>query len=68
MRGRAKRPATAPLREWANRIAARRGSRIAAVALARKLAGILFAIWRDGTAYDPAKLSGVTGRAAEKAA
>jgi transposase len=54
--GRAKRPATAPLREWADRIAARRGSRIAAVALARKLAGILFAIWRDGTAYDVGKL------------
>ena len=24
-----------------------------AVALARKLAGILFAIWRDGTTYEP---------------
>ena len=56
--GREKRPATAPLREWADRIAARRGSRIAAVALARKLAGILFAIWRDGTAYDVNKLRG----------
>jgi transposase len=63
--GRAKRPATAPLREWADRIAARRGSRIAAVALARKLAGILFAIWRDGTAYDVSKLrSGGTKKAA----
>lgn len=63
--GRAKQPATAPLREWADRITARRGSRVAAVALARKLAGILFAIWRDGTVYDVGKLrSGQTKRAA----
>jgi transposase len=40
------------LRAWAIRIAGRRGKRVAAVALARKLAGILYAIWRDGTAYD----------------
>jgi hypothetical protein len=38
------------------------------VALARKLSGILYAMWRDGSAYDPAKLRGVGGRAAEKAA
>ena len=63
--GRRKQPATAPLREWADRIAVRRGSRIAAVALARKLAGILYAIWRDGTAYDVSKLqSGRTRKAA----
>jgi hypothetical protein len=30
----------------------RRGKRIATIALARKLAGILYAIWRDGTVYD----------------
>jgi hypothetical protein len=38
------------------------------VALARRLSGILYAMWRDGSAYDPAKLSGVHRRAAEKAA
>ncbi len=32
----------------------RRGRHIAVVALARKLAGIMFAVWRDGTEYDPA--------------
>lgn len=37
------------LHEWAERIAARRGRAKAVVALARNLAGILFAIWRDGT-------------------
>lgn len=42
---------TQALRAWALRIAARRGKRVAAVALARKLAGILYAIWRDGTAF-----------------
>jgi transposase len=29
----------------------RRGRPVAAVALARKLAGIMFAMWRDGTTY-----------------
>lgn len=38
---------TLRLREWASRIEARRGSGIALVALARKLAGILFAMMRD---------------------
>ncbi|MEW6748008.1 MAG: IS110 family transposase [Planctomycetota bacterium] len=43
---------SAALREWAERIAARRGKNKAAVALARKLARILFALWRDGTSYE----------------
>ena len=38
---------------WADRVKARRGSGIAIVALARKLAGILWAMWRTGTPYDP---------------
>jgi len=29
-----------------------RGKRIATIALARKLAGILYALWRDGTTYE----------------
>lgn len=44
-------PAAAALRAWAERIAARRGTNVAAVALARRLAGILYALWRDGTTY-----------------
>ncbi len=40
--------ANAALHEWAASIAARRGSRVAVVALARKLAGILYAMWSDG--------------------
>jgi len=38
---------TTHLRTWAGGIARRRGRRVAAVALARKLAGIMYAIWRD---------------------
>lgn len=39
------------LARWATAIEQRRGKHIAVVALARKLAGILFAVWRDGTTY-----------------
>lgn len=53
---RSKDPASAPLRAWARPIAARRGPRIAAVALARRLAGILYAMWRDGIPYDARKV------------
>jgi transposase len=42
---------THPMCTWATQVAERRGKRVAAVALARKLAGILFAMWRDGTTY-----------------
>ena len=44
---------TDPLQRWALAIAERRGKRIAVVALARRLAGVLWAMWRDGTVYDP---------------
>ena len=40
-----------PLQMWAHQVEQRRGKRTATVALARKLAGILYAIWRDGTVY-----------------
>ena len=46
-----------PLQCWALEIEKRRGKRIATVALARKLAGILFSIWRDGTTYDCTRVS-----------
>lgn len=41
----------AALRTWAQAIAARRGRRIAIVALARRLSRILFALWRDHTDF-----------------
>lgn len=45
-------PAAQPLQLWAARIASKHGTRIATIALARKLAGILYALWRDGTTYE----------------
>jgi hypothetical protein len=44
-------PAAAALRARAEGLAQRRGRSIAAVALARRLAGILYAMWRDGKNY-----------------
>lgn len=41
-----------PLHRWGSQIATKRGKKIAAVALARKLAGMLWAMCRDGTVYD----------------
>jgi hypothetical protein len=46
----------AELHDWAVGLAARRGSRVAVVALARKLAGILYAMWRDGTEFGAGRL------------
>jgi transposase len=48
-------PRTAGLRLWAQGIAHRRGKSIAVVALARRLARILFAMWRDGVPYNAAR-------------
>jgi len=42
-----------PLVLWAKAIAERRGKRTAIIAMARKLAGILYAMWRDATPYNP---------------
>ena len=39
------------LHAWVDRLAARRGTRVAVVALARRLGRILYAMWRDGEHY-----------------
>jgi transposase len=44
---------TDPMMQWASGVMARRGKQIAAVALARKLAGLLYAMWRDNEPYNP---------------
>lgn len=54
---RARRPD--PMQRWADEIEKRRGKRVAVLALARKLAGILYAIWRDGTEYEPRRSGAV---------
>src|SRR5688500_4788122 len=43
--------AGADLRTWAQTLAARRGRRIAIIALARRLTRILYAMWRDQTDF-----------------
>jgi transposase len=55
---RTKSPEAAALRTWAQGVAGRRGKKIAVVALARRLAGILFAMWRDGVPYDARRIRG----------
>jgi transposase len=44
---------THPMVQWSLEVEKRRGRKVALIALARKIAGILFAMLRDGTAYDP---------------
>ena len=46
---------SAALYAWVRRLADRRGRRIAIVALARRLARILYAMWRDDTDYRVAR-------------
>jgi len=48
---------SASLRAWVDRLAARRGRRIAVVALARRHSRILFALWRDGSVFNAATLA-----------
>jgi transposase len=48
---RSSRPEAERLRQWAAGIRQRRGMKVAIVALARKLAGILFAMWRDESEF-----------------
>jgi len=49
-----------PMVLWAQQVAARRGKVVAAIALSRKIAGILYAIWRDGTKYDASRGARIT--------
>lgn len=46
------------LRAWGLTIKTRRGTGVAAVALARRLAGILYALWRDEACFDVQQLGG----------
>ena len=46
-----------PLYLWGTALTERRGKRIAVVAVARRLLGILWAMWKDGTVYDPEHLA-----------
>lgn len=46
-----------PMVRWATRVAERRGKFIAVVALARKMASVMFAMWRDSTNYSPLRMA-----------
>ena len=59
---RSRRADAAGLRAWAEQLAKRRGQRIATVAVARRLAGMLFAMWRDHTTFDAGRVGCRRGR------
>lgn len=63
-----RRRAEDPLAIWGRLVAARRGKCIAVVALARRLAGILWAMWRDGLPYDARRLATASVRGLARAA
>jgi transposase len=42
-----------PMVLWCLEVEKRRGRRVAVIALVRKMAGVLYAMWRDGSTYDP---------------
>ena len=50
---RLKKPTTQGLWEWAAKLETKRGRKVAAVALTRKTAGILYAMMRVGTRFKP---------------
>jgi hypothetical protein len=52
-------PEAEALCTWALRIAARPGTHVAVVALARRLAGILYALLRDDSGYRPRRAVGI---------
>jgi len=50
---RTKREKVGPIKDWAKELKKRRGGQVANVAVARKIAGIMYAMMRDGTEYHP---------------
>jgi transposase len=46
---------TDPMVQWAKQIADRRGPQVAIMALARKLAHVLYALWKHEQSYDPSR-------------
>lgn len=57
-----------PLARWGRAIALKRTKRVAAVAVARRLVGVLWAMWRDGTVYEAPKLGRAMAQGAEQQA
>jgi transposase len=57
-----------PLRVWAEAVAARRSRKVAVTALARRLVGVLWAMWRDSKPYDPKLLAAASSRGTRRLA
>jgi transposase len=55
-----------PLRRWAQGVIERRGKRVGVVALARRMAGMLWAMWRDGSVYVAARVGVAIARGLER--
>lgn len=51
---------------WAKQVATRRGSQVAIIALARKLAHVLYALWKHDTTYDPVRSATAGGSVDER--
>lgn len=49
-----------PMVQWALRVAEKRGKQKAVVALARKMAGVLWAVWKTGKPYEAARAAKAT--------
>lgn len=49
-----------PIVLWSKEVQERRGKHVAVMALARRLAGVLYAMWRDGRPYDKSQRDRVT--------
>lgn len=56
-----------PLKVWALAVQERRGKNVAVTALARRLAGVLWAMWRRRRSYDPRRLAARSAAGLEQA-
>jgi hypothetical protein len=45
-----------PLAKWGRAVVKRRGKRVGVVAVARRLTGVLWAMWKSGTVYEPSRI------------
>ena len=57
-----------PLRVWAQAVAERRSRKVAVTALARRLVGVLWAMWRDSKPYDPNTLAAASSHGTRRLA
>jgi transposase len=59
---------TDPLARWGRALAKRRSKKVAAIAIARRLACILWAVWKRGVAYDPEHVAELSAKGLERSA